>query len=289
MLSVVLAACGSSATEPGDGAVDATQAPALSADEAAKACAVYGSCMGDGINDCYTDAMPYWAISEARCALAATGDCAAVRACFGMMVVADASCTTRVTSCDGTNLVTCGSGVRSTVACPKASLVLGVGSGPTCVPASNGSALCGTQACSAASASCAGSVATSCNLTKGVEHSLDCAVRGQSCLNGACTASGGGAACTAGTLPRCEGALIVHCSSGTELTTDCGTIAAAATCHVGTATTELEPYCGGAACYPTKGSETCNGNAVAFCAGGTTASIDCTTLGFSSCVGGKCF
>lgn len=210
MLSVVLAACGSSATEPVDGAV----APALTADEAVKACVVYGSCMGDGINDCYTDAMPFWTTSEARCTLAAGGDCAAVRACFGMTAVIDASCTTRVTSCDGANLVICGSGVRSTIACPKASLLLGAGSGPTCVPASNGSALCGTQACSTASA----------------------------------------------------------------------------TCHVGTASSELEPYCGGgAACYPTKGSETCTGNAVAFCAAGTTATIDCTTLGFSSCVGGKCF
>ena len=214
MLSVVLAACGSSATEPVDGAV----APALTADEAVKACVVYGSCMGDGINDCYTDAMPFWTTSEARCTLAAGGDCAAVRACFGMTAVIDASCTTRVTSCDGANLVICGSGVRSTIACPKASLLLGAGSGPTCVPASNGSALCGTQACSTASATCTDSVATSCNTTKGVEHSNDCAVRGQSCVNGACTAAGGGASCTAGTLPRCDGASIVRCNSGTELT-----------------------------------------------------------------------
>ena len=76
----------------------------ISADEAASACVIFGSCMGDGINDCYTDAMPYWTTAEARCVLAA-----------------------RTITCEGNNMVTCSDGVRSTISCPDASLSLRVG------------------------------------------------------------------------------------------------------------------------------------------------------------------
>ncbi|HEY5945770.1 MAG TPA: hypothetical protein VIV40_09775 [Kofleriaceae bacterium] len=280
MLCIAVVACGSSSS---DGQGDANVPPALTPDEAANACVLYGGCMGDGINDCYTDAMPYWTTAEARCVLAAGSDCAAVRACFGLTIVADASCTTRTITCDGSNLVTCADGARSTVACPTASPVIGVGAGSTCVPTSTG-ALCGDATCSAASATCTGSVASSCLTTKGVSMSIDCADYAQQCVGGACTAAGGGATCAAGTLPRCDGSLIVRCSGGVEVTTDCKTIGRDAICYPGT-----EPYCGfGDACYPTKGTETCNGNSVTFCAAGVTASVDCTSLGYTRCFGGRC-
>jgi hypothetical protein len=199
--------------------------------------------------------------------------------------VADASCTTSSYTCDGTNLVICSSGVRSTISCPNASPILRAGTGSTCVVGTNG-ALCGDASCSAASATCDGTVASSCYVSKAVSMSMDCADYGQTCVNGGCTAPGGGAACT-GTTPTCDGAAIVRCSGGTSYRTDCGTLEVGATCHLGTGT---EPFCGtGDACYPTKGAETCSGTSVSFCAGGVTASIDCTTLGFSQCLGGKCF
>ena len=276
------AACGSS--DSGD---DTNVPPALTPDEATTACVLFGSCMGDGINDCYTDAMPYWSTSEARCVLAAGADCKAVMACFGMTVVLDPSCTTKSTTCDGTNLVTCADGVRATVACPDASLLLAAGVGSTCVATATG-ALCGDATCSAASATCNGSVASSCNTSKGVAMSIDCAEYGQSCASGVCTAAGGGGACASGTLPRCDGAAIVRCSAGVELYTDCGAIAVDATCFPGSGTA-TEPYCGfGSACYPTKGLETCSGNSVTFCAAGVTATVDCTSLGFTRCLAGKC-
>jgi hypothetical protein len=67
-------------------------------------------------------------------------------------------------------------------------------------------------------------------------------------------------------------------------------IGANASCHPGTGTsTTSQPYCGfGNACYPEKGTETCSGNSVVFCAAGMSAMLDCTTLGFTGCVAGHC-
>ena len=286
----ILVACGSSPSggddDPGDDA--AVVGMPLTPDEAARACVYFGGCLGDGINDCFTDAMPFWSPAEARCVLAAGADCTAVRACFGMTIVIDPACTTRTTTCDGANLVTCSDGVRSTVSCPDASPVAQVGTGPNCVPTTTGSALCGVASCSTGSASCSGSVASSCVVDKGVQMSLDCATYGQSCVDGLCTAPGGGGACASGTLARCDGTAIVRCSGGIERRTDCSTIVAGASCQSGTAT-DPELYCGAsAACYPTKDAETCSGNTVTFCSGGEITSLDCTALGFTRCFSGGC-
>ena len=285
-LLVLIAACGSSSSGGDDD--DTNLPPPLTADEAATACVFYGSCLGDGINDCYTDAMPHWSTTEARCVLAAGADCVAVRACFGMSIVADPSCTTKSTTCDGANLVSCADGTRATISCPDASLLLSVGVGPTCVTTSTG-ALCGKGTCSAASATCNGSVAEGCVVSKGVELSIDCAQYGQTCVAGACTAPGGGGACSSSTT-TCDGSAIVRCSSGVEIRTDCAAIGVDALCYPGTGTSSTtEPYCGfGNACYPEKGTESCNGNSVMFCAAGVTATIDCTTLGFTRCFAGRC-
>jgi len=259
----------------------------ISADEAASACVIFGSCMGDGINDCYTDAMPYWTTAEARCVLAAAPDCTAVRACFGMTLVADPSCTARTITCEGNNMVTCSDGVRSTISCPDASLTLRVGTGATCVMTSTG-ALCGDASCSAATATCDGSVAKVCNTDKGVLLSVDCASYGQTCTSGACTSAGGGGTCATSTPASCDGASIVRCSGGVELRTDCSALVTGASCFPGSATNP-EVYCGlGNACYPEKGAETCSGNAVGFCAGGTSSTVDCTALGFTRCISGRC-
>jgi hypothetical protein len=260
----------------------------ITADEAGAACVIFGSCMGDGVNDCFTDAMPFWTTAEARCVLAAAGDCTAVRSCFGFSAAADAACSaTRSIYCDGDNLVMCGDGVRSSVSCPDAGLVLGVGTGATCVQTATG-ALCGDASCSAPSATCDGAVAKVCNTEKGVLLSVDCAPFGQSCINGACTSSGGGGTCVTGTPASCDGAALVQCSGGVELRTDCSGIVADASCFP-SPDGRSEPYCGlGNACYPLKGAETCNGNAVTFCAAGVTATIDCTTLGFTRCIAGHC-
>jgi len=243
--------------------------------------------MGDGINDCYTDAMPFWSNAEARCVLAAGASCTAIRACFGMTVVADPSCTGRMITCDGNNLVNCGDGARSTISCPDASPLLRVGTGATCVPTSTG-ALCADASCSAAASGCNGSIAESCVTDKGVQLSLDCADYAQSCVNGGCTAAGGGGACAVAS-PHCDGAAIVRCSGGVELRTDCTVLAVGSSCYGGDRDAP-EPYCGfGAACLPTKGAETCSGTSVTFCNAGATATVDCAALGFSSCISGHCF
>ena len=245
--------------------------------------------MGDGINDCYTDAMPHWSTTEARCVLAAAGNCTAVRACFGMTAAIDSSCSsTRFVTCDGNNLVTCGDGVRSTVSCPDASLLLGVGAGATCIMTSALDALCGDAACTVDSASCDGSVAKACIASEGVAVSIDCARYGQTCTSGGCTAAGGGGACASGTLPSCSGTAITRCRGGVELRSDCAALVSGGSCFPGI-TNNPDPYCGVAnTCYPVKGTETCSGNAVTFCAAGTPATIECTTLGFTRCFGGKC-
>ena len=288
-ICLVVAACGGSATgDDDDDGVDANVPTPLSSDEATRACAIFGSCLGDGINDCFTDAMPYWTSAEARCMLAAGGDCVAIRACFGFAAMADPSCSAKVTTCDGTNLVTCADGVRSTISCPDASPLLRAGTGATCVVTSTG-ALCGDASCSADSATCSGTVASNCVAAKGVQISVDCADYAQTCSGGGCTSAGGGGACTAGTLPRCDGAQIVRCGAGAERTTDCGAIANSATCYPGTGTTSPDVYCGfGDACYPTKGTETCMGTSVTFCGAGVVTTIDCTTLGFTRCFSGAC-
>ena len=179
-------------------------------------------------------------------------------------------------------------GERATISCPDASPLLRAGTGSTCVPTATG-ALCGDATCSAASATCNGSVASSCYTDKGVTLSLDCADYSQSCVTGGCTAAGGGGACAAGGLPRCDGAAIVRCSGGVELRTDCATRAVGSSCYAGNATAP-EPYCGfGTACFPTKGAETCSGTSVTFCNAGASATVDCAALGFSTCLSGHCF
>jgi hypothetical protein len=84
-----------------------------------------------------------------------------------------------------------------------------------------------------------------------------------------------------------EGATIARCSAGIDLRTDCAALATGATCFE--LATTSEPYCGyGNECYPTKGAETCNGTSVTFCGAGMTTTVDCTSLGFTSCFSGHC-
>jgi len=228
--------------------IDGAQLVPLTPDEATNACVVFGSCLGDGINDCFTDAMPFWTVTEARCMLAAAGDCTAARACLGQSITQDPSCIPGV-GCDGDTRFECSNGLRVTVTCPTASPLLGVGTGSTCVM-TDANAFCGDATCSVDSATCAGDVASACLAAKGFSVSLDCAAYGQSCSAGACTAPNGGSPCSPDGASYCRGRSLARCVDGVEATIDCAVNAENADCFPGGATSP-DSYCGFAdTCFP---------------------------------------
>jgi hypothetical protein len=74
--------------------------------------------------------------------------------------------------------------------------------------------------------------------------------------------------------------VLVECRGGQETRIDCGARIAGAACVAN----GDEPYCGFASdCYPAKGSETCQGGTLSFCAAGVVQTIDCVAGGFGGC------
>lgn len=274
VIAVVLAACGGSGGGGGGGG------PPLTQDELVTGCVLFGSCIGgDGINDCFSDIAPGVPADAWRCMIAAGSDCTASRACLGLSFATVATCTER---CDGDTSVQCDGNAEVRIACGSPFTA-----GPHCQLDNLGRAACGGGACTDPTRACDGTVAQSCDTDAGLLEVVDCADLSLECANGTCTSPGGGGTCVDGTPSQCSGTAIERCDGGTTSLLDCPARFVGSTCIAATATSDT--YCGyDTACVPEKGTESCTGNTVTFCAAGVPGNVDCTSLGFTQCLGGRC-
>jgi len=278
-IGVLLAACGGS----GSGGDDGGGGGPLTQDELTTGCVLFAACDGgDGINDCFTDIAPILQPDVFRCIIAAGSDCVASRACIGMTLEASPTCTPG-SHCEGNTVVDCGDGVQVTFECGSPFTT-----GPNCIVNGAGRADCGAATCTTESQACDGTHAQLCDLGANILEDVDCASVDMDCISGTCTSPGGGGACVDGTPPGCAGPAIERCNNGVTALLDCPSRIAGSNCVAITAPF-ADAYCGfGTACQPDKGTETCTGNTVNFCAAGVAGAVDCTTLGFTQCLNGTC-
>lgn len=288
LAALLLAACGDSSTADPDGGgtgsdgagSDGGGQDPVTRDDAIRACVLLASCGGggDGVADCFTDVLPLLSAAHIGCVLEAGTDCAASRACVGILgVEVDPDC---VPSCDGDVLVDCGDGVRATYDCGDYVEL----PGQTCVVGNFGPE-CGAGTCDQEESSCDQDAVLACDVDRGVIERGDCARFGLSCDvdDGTARCSDGTATPCADDPPRCDGDSLARCSGGYQVAFDCGFVIDARGCHQ---TTETGAFCGfGDACEPltAKGEETCDGTVITFCAAGAIESVDCADLGFTGC------
>lgn len=82
---------------------------------------------------------------------------------------------------------------------------------------------------------------------------------------------------------RCDGDnSLVSCIGGKEATFDCATVAPGFSCQ----RVDGHSFCGQAAECKANAIATCDGDAINFCQAGKNVSVDCRTLGFTTCVDG---
>jgi hypothetical protein len=281
LVALALAGCGGHGTGGVDGAQQGSGFPITQA-EAESACRAYGLCsFDDGINDCFTDALPYLSAAAIRCLAAHEHDCAGALACVGLAVTPMAS--SCAASCDGNTSVRCDLGFIHRQTC-GAELTFG----PNCV-ASSSSATCLLGSCTAAMTSCDGTKATSCRTVNGLLEQVDCGPAGFQCIDGTCTDDGSaGVVCDPATdFDHCDGNFIVTCENRNqrERRVDCARFAGS-TCLASNFTV----YCGYASdCAPQQFKETCAGTTLTYCGNGLVRTLDCTQYGYTTCTGHTCF
>ncbi len=167
------------------------------------------------------------------------------------------------------------------------------------------------EICHASTASCAPADAVACDsstfarrcspdgrvisCSSGFEHAgPKCADYGLTCngeqcagTEGACQAVSGSATQIVFEAKSCDGTRLVACAGGGLTRLDCGLLVNGATCQPGTdGGLGPQAYCGLAnQCVPgTAPTLGCSGDSVTMCNGGRIDTIDCKTMGFSSCM-----
>jgi hypothetical protein len=260
---VLLAACGGG-DAPG---------PVADFDTRVRACAIIGACIGYGATPCIALLDANATAAQITCALNATvADCAAVRACFGQRITQDPACTSGCS--DGDTLVRCSGGQRVEQDCGSALESVG----PACI--TNGRSDCGGASCTDNGRSCNGTLAVTCD--SGVTEEFDCTPLGLECNPtadaAACRGRSTSKACTFGTPPTCDGDTLVSCD-GQVREQDCR-VFGGRKCIAGACTFGVE--CDGGL------ASTCNGTVLEMCVGGLRRSIDCTTIGGTTCMIDRC-
>jgi hypothetical protein len=156
--------------------------------------------------------------------------------------------------------------------------------GQTCTVA-GATAICSGSmgVCQGAGVSCAGTELHDCDPDGGVDLGVDCASFGSgACVTpGACAAQGD-AGCAATTVVTCAGDVATGCPSGTEESVDCSALlGATGSCSPSAAGRgwDVSRACAVGAC----GADSCAGTVLQSCVQGVPVSVDCATLGFSSC------
>ncbi len=211
-------------------------------------------------------------VDQINCALNATAaDCVAVRACFGQRLMPDPACAPGCS--DGDTLVRCVEGLRFEQDCPKA--LESVGS--ACI--TNGRSDCGGTTCTTdGELTCNGTTSIACD--SGVTEVIDCGKIGLACSTNSprCAGALQSETCTLGAPPSCDGDTLVTCD-GNVRRHDCKQFGGR-TCVNGACAF-------GSECTPTP-QNTCNGTVLEMCVAGLRRSIECTTIGATSCVGDRC-
>lgn len=181
-------------------------------------------------------------------------------------------------SCDGSVLVTCGTGTTQAVDCAAFGL--------SCASASGHSTCSNGTACDPMTApSCDGSRMVRCDSDTHLQSTLDC---GQVASGWTCSIGNSGPlcvpptpTCTAGAV-RCDGDVLVSCPNDLlhEIRLDCAATYSGA--HCGTVGGQFDCIQAAAACSATT-LDTCMGNSLQTCLNGSIQTIDCTALGFQRC------
>lgn len=276
-IMVVVAACGESSTaqkrdassSDGDGPeVDGAPPGSFPLTEAAakRMCVNYGSCLDDGgVGRCFRDLFDPELTSEEMLCVAGASGCAAVRACRGLTITMDASCTTtQPSTCAGNTYVACGGGQRARLDCAHAESTCSASAGCACTPGER----------------CEGSVSVRCS--SNIFTKLDCALHGQRCdaASGRCV-DDTAVACSQGDPGQCDGTDAIHCgASNLTVRWTCGLTVANTSCQlVGNVA-----FCGwGNACSYGSIDETCSGSQLTACLNGRVETFDCAAYGFTSC------
>lgn len=277
-LALLVAGCGSGS--PGGSA--------LPRDELVEGCARLAACSGGataatacaGFSPAAIAALPGSWRTAIRCANAAGGDCAAIRACLNGGSASS--------GCDPTAARRCNDEIHAWECFAALEFVTDCAAdGLACAdPGPDGVAACGAAVCIEEPATCQGERIVECD--KGVRRPRVCP-EGARCVEPAgavATCVGTGAPCPPGTPKRCDGeTILVTCEGGAEARTDC-------------AAADWEQRCGGPAddrqcvglgteCDPLTFQDRCNGVRLEYCQDGRVRGLDCTELGFTGCtVGG---
>ena len=274
LVALALVSCGGAGGSP--------PAP-LTTDEAIRACAAYSGCINGSLGGCIKTTLPLELSREqARCLAQAGADCEAALGCVGTTLDPARQCDPEQYSCEGHNQVICRPTHTSYTDCRQVPL----SGGPTCIMGKSGNPQCALGSCDTADTACNGSVLTQCDELEGVRIFIrDCADAGLKC-----SASANGASCVstgpACEAPRCDGTTAVTCLGGHEVASDCAAILADSTCAVDQAL-ETATCVLGNGCTPE--AATCTGTVLNFCAAGLQQTLDCATLGFSTCsIDGHC-
>ncbi len=206
-------------------------------------------------------------------ACAKTSDCAAFRSCYGGSWI-------DVTRC------------REGAQCQNNALVAGKGLtfdcgaiGATCAVLWSDAlrACCNATPCDQPQpVSCKGTHASACG-GWGERLDVDCAVTGRICKPGAPSyqaCAGPGAPCDPQTPVSCKGTVASYCASGSLASFDCASNGYRTACAAGS---YLPCKPAGNACDPSSYAGTCQGTALSLCVNGTTKTVSCTALGFTTC------
>lgn len=204
------------------------------------------------------------------CINEASGDCAALYACFGTDQATAACDRNFAGRCDGARAVSCDlvSHQQYTYDCAESGLTCAVPTGQTF------SAKCTTGTCgSDFTRRCDGDRLLTCH--NGVVEVVECGASGLVCgaTSGGFDCTGAGDAC--GGSSSCDGHVAVSCVNGRVHREDCSTRA-------------QDLSCAGGRCSPTNSDcrdefDRCDGSELQSCIDGRWVNFDCAELGLSAC------
>lgn len=266
--------------------------PAISASDAADACAAFVACEAEWPTDlmdaCLRSvlggergtrlAMP--TAPDVACVLAAAGDCAQLRACLGWSIERRDACTD---ACSGDTLIACrrtpGGVYEERVSCAR------TGPGNACVevrgaPTDGGVPsfpACSTELCPEASLVCEGDDAAYCPWRPRSVRWIQRCGAGTACVldytEGYAGCRGIGAPCTEGS---CEGSVATGCAGG-RLVPPIDCAEQGLECVSGSCSARLP----GADCESPR--LRCEGDELRYCRAGEIHRIDCVALGLAGC------
>lgn len=251
------------------GGVDPSVAP-HDLEKLVRACAILSGCQGEEVRQCVGTLRAQATAAQVDCVLAATlSNCTAANACVGLRRSTDPSCAAGCLDAD--TVVSCAGTLRTEIECASSIESLG----PACI--SRTRTACGTGECAADAITCNGHVMIRC--ASGVADEYDCARLGMECAQGRGCVGVAAGPCTA--EPRCDGNVIVDCEAGLERRIDCTEQIPGSTC--GVVVNNIIGCVLGEQCNAIQTPDSCVGTTLQSCVAGAPKSVDCTSIGGTSC------